>query len=53
MKQLKTALETNRTTMREKNSRIKALEEKLANLSVSAVSGEVVAPGRPPATVLS
>lgn len=38
VKQLKTALETNRTTIREKNSRIKALEERLASLSASASS---------------
>lgn len=55
MKQLKTALETNRTTIREKNSRIKALEERLANLSVSG-DVDVVAGGgggRPTTTVLS
>lgn len=55
VKQLKTALETNRTTIREKNSRIKALEERLANLSVSGdvdvVAGGVG--GRPTTTVLS
>ncbi|CAM9137233.1 unnamed protein product, partial [Hapterophycus canaliculatus] len=61
VKQLKTALETNRTTIREKNSRIKALEERLANASVSrdvSVSGDKVGGsggggGRPPGTVLS
>lgn len=58
VKQLKTALETNRTTIREKNSRIKALEERLANLSVSGdvdvVAGGVGGVGgRPTTTVLS
>eukprot|EP00903_Cladosiphon_okamuranus_P013783 g12829.t1 len=55
VKQLKTALETNRTTIREKNSRIKALEERLANMSVSG-DVDVVAGGgggRPTTTVLS
>lgn len=51
VKQLKTALETNRTTIREKNSRIKALEEQLAKV---AVSGDVVVGvGGRPTTVSS
>ncbi len=45
MKQLKTALETNRTTIREKNSRIKALEERLASLSASGGADAVVGGG--------